>query len=302
MKIGVIMGGVSSEREVSLKTGKEMAKALDRSKYEVVEIIIDKKTDLMDKVREEKIDFALLALHGAFGEDGGAQGILEAMEIPYSGCGILASALCMDKDATKKVAVGSNIRTAKWRLVKAVDEIKKEDILDMGFPLVVKPVAGGSSLGTFLVKDEIKLKEALEEAFKFDKKVMVEEYVKGEEITCPVLGGEILPILSIKPKNEFFDFESKYEDGGALEEAAILSKELEEKVIQMTKEVVRALDCEVYSRVDMIIKDDEPYLLEVNTLPGMTQNSLVPRSANIMGLTFDKLLDKIIEVSLNERG
>lgn len=302
MKIGVIMGGVSSEREVSLKTGKEMAKALDRSKYEVVEIIIDKKTDLMDKVREEKIDFALLALHGAFGEDGGAQGILEAMEIPYSGCGILASALCMDKDATKKVAVGSNIRTAKWRLVKAVDEIKKEDILDMGFPLVVKPVAGGSSLGTFLVKDEIKLKEALEEAFKFDKKVMVEEYVKGEEITCPVLGGDILPILSIKPKNEFFDFESKYEDGGALEEAAILSKELEEKVIQMTKEVVRALDCEVYSRVDMIIKDDEPYLLEVNTLPGMTQNSLVPRSANIMGLTFDKLLDKIIEVSLNERG
>lgn len=302
MKIGVIMGGVSSEREVSLKTGKEMAKALDRSKYEVVEIIIDKKTDLMDKVREEKIDFALLALHGAFGEDGGAQGILEAMEIPYSGCGILASALCMDKDATKKVAVGSNIRTAKWRLVKAVDEIKKEDIVDMGFPLVVKPVAGGSSLGTFLVKDEIKLKEALEEAFKFDKKVMVEEYVKGEEITCPVLGGEILPILSIKPKNEFFDFESKYEDGGALEEAAILSKELEEKVIQMTKEVVRALDCEVYSRVDMIIKDDEPYLLEVNTLPGMTQNSLVPRSANIMGLTFDKLLDKIIEVSLNERG
>lgn len=302
MKIGVIMGGVSSEREVSLKTGKEMAKALDRSKYEVVEIIIDKKTDLMDKVREEEIDFALLALHGAFGEDGGAQGILEAMEIPYSGCGILASALCMDKDATKKVAVGSNIRTAKWRLVKAVDEIKKEDILDMGFPLVVKPVAGGSSLGTFLVKDEIKLKEALEEAFKFDKKVMVEEYVKGEEITCPVLGGEILPILSIKPKNEFFDFESKYEDGGALEEAAILSKELEEKVIQMTKEVVRALDCEVYSRVDMIIKDDEPYLLEVNTLPGMTLNSLVPRSANIMGLTFDKLLDKIIEVSLNERG
>lgn len=302
MKIGVIMGGVSSEREVSLKTGKEMAKALDRSKYEVVEIIIDKKTDLMDKVREEKIDFALLALHGAFGEDGGAQGILEAMEIPYSGCGVLASALCMDKDATKKVAVGSNIRTAKWRLVKAVDEIKKEDIVDMGFPLVVKPVAGGSSLGTFLVKDEIKLKEALEEAFKFDKKVMVEEYVKGEEITCPVLGGEILPILSIKPKNEFFDFESKYEDGGALEEAAILSKELEEKVIQMTKEVVRALDCEVYSRVDMIIKDEEPYLLEVNTLPGMTQNSLVPRSANIMGLTFDKLLDKIIEVSLNERG
>lgn len=302
MKIGVIMGGVSSEREVSLKTGKEMAKALDRSKYEVVEIIIDKKTDLMDKVREEEIDFALLALHGAFGEDGGAQGILEAMEIPYSGCGILASALCMDKDATKKVAVGSNIRTAKWRLVKAVDEIKKEDIVDMGFPLVVKPVAGGSSLGTFLVKDEIKLKEALEEAFKFDKKVMVEEYVKGEEITCPVLGGEILPILSIKPKNEFFDFESKYEDGGALEEAAILSKELEEKVIQMTKEVVRALDCEVYSRVDMIIKDDEPYLLEVNTLPGMTLNSLVPRSANIMGLTFDKLLDKIIEVSLNERG
>lgn len=302
MKIGVIMGGVSSEREVSLKTGKEMAKALDRSKYEVVEIIIDKKTDLMDKVREEEIDFALLALHGAFGEDGGAQGILEAMEIAYSGCGILASALCMDKDATKKVAVGSNIRTAKWRLVKAVDEIKKEDILDMGFPLVVKPVAGGSSLGTFLVKDEIKLKEALEEAFKFDKKVMVEEYVKGEEITCPVLGGEILPILSIKPKNEFFDFESKYEDGGALEEAAILSKELEEKVIQMTKEVVRALACEVYSRVDMIIKDDEPYLLEVNTLPGMTQNSLVPRSANIMGLTFDKLLDKIIEVSLNERG
>jgi D-alanine-D-alanine ligase len=299
MKIGVIMGGISSEREISLKTGKEIATNLDIKKYEVIEIIIDKKEDLIEKVKG--IDFALLALHGKFGEDGTVQAVLQTLNIPYSGCDVLSSAICMDKDMTKRVISAAAIKTARWAMAKAEDDFHMDVIENMGFPLVVKPNNGGSSVATNIVNDVEGLKPAIKEALKYDKEVMIEEYIKGDEITCCILDRKMLPVLVIKPKASFFDFAAKYSDGGAEEVVVELNEELHKKVESMALACWDSLKCSVYSRVDMLIRDGEPFILEVNTLPGMTKNSLFPKSAASAGITFPELLDNIIESSLKER-
>jgi D-alanine-D-alanine ligase len=299
MKIGVIMGGISSEREISLKTGKEIATNLDIKKYEVIEIIIDKKEDLIEKVKG--IDFALLALHGKFGEDGTVQAVLQTLNIPYSGCDVLSSAICMDKDMTKRVISAAAIKTARWAMAKAEDDFHMDVIENMGFPLVVKPNNGGSSVATNIVNDVEGLKPAIKEALKYDKEVMIEEYIKGDEITCCILDRKMLPVLVIKPKASFFDFAAKYSDGGAEEVVVELNEELHKEVESMALACWDSLKCSVYSRVDMLIRDGEPFILEVNTLPGMTKNSLFPKSAASAGITFPSLLEAIIELSLKER-
>jgi len=295
MKIGVIMGGISSEREISLKTGMEIANNLDKTKYEVVPIQIDKKEELIEKVKG--IDFAFIALHGHFGEDGTVQGVLETLSIPYSGCGVLSSAICMDKDMTKRILRFGGLNTADWIVVKDlnfdINEVKK-----MGYPVVVKPNSGGSSVATRIVNDDKDLMDAVEEALKYDTEVMIEEYIKGDEITCPILDGKMLPILAIKPKSAFFDYTSKYADGGADEFVVEFETELQEKIEYMAVKTYELLKCRVYARVDMIIKEGIPYILEVNTLPGMTKNSLFPKSAKAAGIGFSQLLDTIIEKSL----
>ncbi|WP_027307809.1 D-alanine--D-alanine ligase [Caloramator sp. ALD01] len=295
MKIGVIMGGISSEREISLKTGMEIANNLDKTKYEVVPIQIDKKEELIEKVKG--IDFAFIALHGHFGEDGTVQGVLETLNIPYSGCGVLSSAICMDKDMTKRILRFGGLNTADWIIVKSID-FDMEKVKEMGYPLVVKPNSGGSSVATTIVNNEDELKEAVREALKYDTEVMIEEYIKGDEITCPILDGKMLPILAIKPKSAFFDYTSKYADGGADEFVVEFEKELQEKIEYMAVKTYELLKCRVYARVDMIIKEGIPYILEVNTLPGMTKNSLFPKSAKAAGISFSQLLDTIIEKSL----
>lgn len=294
------MGGISSERDISLKTGKEIVDNLNKDKYEVVPIVIDKKEDIFSKVKD--IDFALLALHGKFGEDGTVQAVLQTMSIPYSGCNTLTSAVCMDKDMTKKVLKASGINTAKWVMVNKGEEIDYEAIESIGYPLVVKPNCGGSSVATGIVKNREELTNLIKEALKYDNEVMVEEYIKGEEITCCILDGQVLPTIAIRPKNEFFDFTAKYSDGGADEVVVELKHDLQKKVNELALDCWRSLKCSVYARVDMLIKDDEPYILELNTLPGMTKNSLFPKSAAAVGMTFPELLDKIIELSLKERG
>jgi D-alanine-D-alanine ligase len=296
MKVGVIMGGISSEREISLKSGKEIAANLDKEKYEVVEIVIDKKEDLLQKVKG--IDFALLALHGKFGEDGTVQAVLQTLDIPYSGCDVLSSAICMDKDMTKRVISAAGIQTAKWTMAKAEDDFSVEKILKMGFPVVVKPNSGGSSVATNIVYDVEGLRPAIKEALLYDKEVMIEEYIKGDEITCCILNRKMLPVLVIKPKSSFFDFASKYSDGGAEEVVVELNEELHKKVEAMAIDCFDSLKCSVYSRVDMLIRDGEPFILEVNTLPGMTKNSLFPKSAAAAGISFSMLLDTIIEASI----
>ncbi|NFG22623.1 D-alanine--D-alanine ligase [Clostridium botulinum] len=297
MKVGVIMGGISSEREISLKSGKSIVDSINKNKYEVVSIVIDEKEDIINKVKG--IDFALLALHGQFGEDGTVQSVLQTLGIPYSGCGPLSSSMCMDKDISKCILKAANIRTAPWINLRKNDAINYEEIEKMGYPVVVKPTHGGSSVATFIVKEEKDIKDAVIEGFKWDSEVIIEKFIKGDEITCPVFGNKMLPVVAIKPKAEFFDFTAKYADGGSDEFVTELPKKLHEEVEKMALATYKALKCEVYSRVDMIVTEDKvPYILEVNTLPGMTPNSLIPKSAAGVNISFPELIDMIIDESM----
>ena len=300
MKVGVIMGGISSEREISLKSGNSVVENIDKNKYEVIPIVIDKKEDIINKVKG--IDFALLALHGQFGEDGTVQAVLQTLGIPYSGCGPLSSAACMDKDMTKSLLQAEGIRTAPWINLRSWDEINYEDIKKLGYPVVVKPTHGGSSVATFIIKEEKEIENAVKEAFKWDNEVMIEKFIKGDEITCPVMGREMFPVVAIKPHAEFFDYTAKYADGGSDEFVIELEKSLHKEVEKMALDTYRALKCSVYARIDMIITEGGiPYILEVNTLPGMTKASLFPKSAAGRGIDFSGLIDLIIENSIIEK-
>lgn len=291
------MGGISSEREISLKSGKSIVDSINKNKYEVVSIVIDEKEDIINKIKG--IDFALLALHGQFGEDGTVQSVLQTLGIPYSGCGPLSSAMCMDKDISKCILKAANIRTAPWINLRKNDAINYEEIEKMGYPVVVKPTHGGSSVATFIIKEEKDIKDAVREGFKWDSEVIIEKFIKGDEITCPVFGDKMLPVVAIKPKAEFFDFTAKYADGGSDEFVTELPKKLHEEVEEMALATYKALKCEVYSRVDMIVTEDKvPYILEVNTLPGMTPNSLIPKSAAGVNISFTELIDMIIDESM----
>ena len=297
MKVGVIMGGISSEREISLKSGKSIIENIDKNKYEVLPVVIDEKVDIINKVKD--LDFALLALHGKFGEDGTVQSVLQTLDIPYSGCGPLTSALCMDKDLTKTVLEANGIRTARWLNVKSVEEIDYEAIENMGYPVFIKPTNGGSSVATFKIYDKEKVQEAVEEGLKWDTEVMIEEFIDGNEITCPVFDNKLFPVIAIKPKSDFFDYTQKYSDNGADEVLVELEEDLYKEVKEMALKTYKALKCEVYSRIDMIVnKEGTPYILEVNTLPGMTAASLFPKSAKGEGYSFSEFLDLIIETSL----
>ncbi|MDB2120399.1 MAG: D-alanine--D-alanine ligase [Clostridium sp.] len=300
MKVGVIMGGISSEREISLKSGNSVVENIDKNKYEVIPIVIDKKEDIINKVKG--IDFALLALHGQFGEDGTVQAVLQTLGIPYSGCGPLSSAACMDKDMTKSLLQAAGIRTAPWINLRSEDEINYDDIKELGYPVVVKPTHGGSSVATFIIKEEKEIKNAVKEVFKWDNEVMIEKFIKGDEITCPVMGREMFPVVAIKPHAEFFDYTAKYADGGSDEFVIELEESLHKEVEKMALDTYRALKCSVYARIDMIITEGGiPYILEVNTLPGMTKASLFPKSAAGKGIDFSGLIDLIIENSLKEK-
>lgn len=297
MKVGVIMGGISSEREISLKSGKSIIENIDKNKYEVIPVVIDEKVDIINKVKD--LDFALLALHGKLGEDGTVQSVLQTLDIPYSGCGPLTSALCMDKDLTKTVLEANGIRTARWLNVKSVEEIDYEAIENIGYPVFIKPTNGGSSVATFKIYDKEKVQEAVEEGLKWDTEVMIEEFIDGNEITCPVFDNKLFPVIAIKPKSDFFDYTQKYSENGADEVLVELEEDLYKEVKEMALKTYKALKCEVYSRIDMIVnKEGTPYILEVNTLPGMTAASLFPKSAKGEGYSFSEFLDLIIETSL----
>ena len=298
MKVGVIMGGISSEREISLQSGEQVLLNLNEDKYEeIIPIIIDSKSEVVEKIKG--IDFAFLALHGKFGEDGTIQGLLETMGIPYSGCRLLPSAICMNKGLTKRIVKTVGINTAKWLIVKSVEEIDYKKIKELQYPVFIKPNNGGSSVATFLVRREDEVEMAVREGLKYDNEIIIEEYINGEEITSFVLNGEVFPTVSIKSKKgEFFDYVSKYDENGAEEEIVLLEENLQEKINNISKKVWDILGCNSYARIDMIVSDGVPYLLEVNTLPGMTKQSLIPKSAKVRGLEFSELLDKIIECSL----
>ncbi|HDX9588047.1 TPA: D-alanine--D-alanine ligase [Bacillus pseudomycoides] len=300
MRVGVIMGGVSSEKQVSLMTGEEMIAHLDKSKYEIMPIKLNDKKELIDKVRD--IDIALIALHGKYGEDGTIQGTLETLGVPYTGSNVLSSGICMDKNMSKKMIRYEGIQTPDWIHISNMEELQLDEIDKMGYPLVVKPNSGGSSVGVKIVYDKESLLSSLEDVFKWDSEILIEKYIKGEEITCSILNGKLLPIISIQHAAEFFDYHAKYDDAATIEEIVELPVTTQKRVAEAAMACYRALKCSVYARVDMIIKDGIPYVMEVNTLPGMTKNSLLPKSAHAVGISYNKLLDMIIEISLKARG
>ena len=290
------MGGVSSEREISLNSGRLIVENIDKEKFEAVPIVIDKKEDVFTKC--QNIDFALNVLHGKFGEDGGVQTILEAMGIPYSGCGPLASALAMDKDMTKKILRHSNIRTARWVMATSLQDIDYKALDEIGYPFFVKPNSGGSSVATNLAKSKDAIAPAVAEALKYDNEVMIEEYIKGDEISTPVIDGVVYPVVAIKPKGEFFDIKAKYEIGASEEFVVQLDEPLATEVKDMLLATWKELKLEGYARIDMLIRDNVPYLLEINTLPGMGPTGLLPQSFMSKGHSYTDLVTALIEVSL----
>ncbi|OAB40888.1 D-alanine--D-alanine ligase [Paenibacillus glacialis] len=303
MKVGVIMGGISSEIEVSLNTGREMINHLDHNKYEVIPVVFSKPEELVEKVMG--LDVALLALHGAYGEDGTIQGTLETLGIPYTGSGVLASSLCMNKDLSKKILRYEGVNTPEWLCWDSLEDYSLEAVERLGYPVMVKPNSGGSSIGMEKVNDEQGLHSAVLKAFSSDpeQSILIERYTVGQEITCSILDGELLPVLGItSASSEWFDYSAKYEEGGADEVVMTLPPELDQSVRRAAMTSYKALKCSVYARVDILLLDGESYVLEVNTLPGMTITSLLPKSAVAAGLSFSALLDRIISYSLTERS
>lgn len=308
IRIAVLIGGTSSERDISLISGKEVANALDRSKYEVK--IYDPATDLIKLAEDkDKIDIVFPVLHGPGGEDGTIQGFLELLKLPYVGSKVLASALAMNKEISKKIYRQNDILTPDSRVFTSKDD---KEIDDVTIPCVVKPISQGSSMGTSIVRTKDRLKKAIDYAFKFENKIMMEDYVDGIEITAPVLGNEqptALPLIEIvPPEGKFFDREVKY--NGQTQEIvpARLNKDLIKEAQEIAIQAHLVLGCRGLSRTDMIIEKSpirqaqggKIYVLETNTMPGMTSESLFPKSAKTAGLNFSKLLDKLIEFA--ERG
>lgn len=303
MRIGIIMGGVSSEWEVSLRTGQEMIRHLDPDHYTAVPIVINQRVDLIRQVQQAEIDLALLALHGQYGEDGTIQGALETLGIPYTGSGILASSLCMNKRLTKMLLTAAGVNTPTGLCWQRMDDYDPRAVERIGYPVIVKPNSGGSSIGIQLVHHETELLTAVQESFTLDQTILIEPYIQGMELTCSIIDGELLPIIGIRSTHsEWFDYTAKYEVDGAEEKVIELAPATHQRVREAALASYRLLQCKVYARVDMILCQDIPYVLEVNTLPGMTAGSLLPKSAAAAGMSFTQLLDRMIACSLRERG
>ena len=288
------MGGLSAEREVSIASGTAVHKALQALGYNA--IAIDVKPDLPQRLVSEEIDAAFIALHGRYGEDGCVQGMLELMKIPYTGSGVLASALAMHKLYSKQAFASSDVLTPPFCHVRKGQRISV-DMLPFGLPVVVKPVQEGSSVGISIVKEERDLTAAIELASRYDDDILVEQFIEGREVQIGILDDQPIGAIEIVPKNEFYDFEAKYTDGMAEHIfPARLEKPLYEKALRVGLSAHVSLGCRSYSRVDLLITPgEECYALEVNTLPGMTALSLLPEIAlKGSGLAFEDLVDRIM--------
>ncbi len=305
-KVLVLMGGISTEREVSLRSGTAVAKALEEMGYRVE--TLDIQPDNIAKISEIKPDVAYLALHGKGGEDGCIQGLLEWMGIPYTGPGLAASAICMDKALTKKMLLQSNIPTPKAVEYKREEcaDIKKvgaELVSQLGLPMVIKAPCQGSSIGVVIVRDEGAISDAIMEVLKYDDTLLAEQFVSGTEVSVPVIGNknpEVLPIIEITAANEFYDYQSKYTPGMSRHIIpARISKTAEDRINYYAIEAYKKTGCKGISRIDfMIDENDNPYVIEINTIPGMTETSLVPDSAKYVGISFSQLVDKIVKLAL----
>jgi D-alanine-D-alanine ligase len=298
-KIGVLLGGLSSEREVSLASGSAILAALKEKGHHAVAIDVGR--DVAEKIHEQHIDAAFIALHGKFGEDGAVQGLLEIMGIPYTGSGVLASALGMNKTISKEVFRSRGLQVGSYKILYAGDAENAATIVDqLTFPVVVKPHAEGSSVGVSLVFKKEDVAPAIDLAFKYGGEILIEKFIRGKEVQVGILGDRALGAIEIVPKRAFYDYAAKYEKGmsdhffPARIDAAAYRKTLESGLAAH-----RALGCRGYSRVDFIIDEEgTPYILEVNTLPGMTATSLLPEIAKGVGLSFPDLVEEILRLAL----
>lgn len=302
IKIGVLMGGRSSEHDISILSGQQIIKNLDKNKYEVYKVLIPKEEKWnINSIIEKNLDIVFIALHGKFGEDGTIQGMMETAGIKYTGSGVLASAIGMDKEYFRIIMKSQNLPIPRYVVFnKSYKSIDIRKIIGKA-PYFIKPSNGGSSVGVSIVKHIDDLEKAVTACLKYDNKVLVDEYIKGTEVTCAVIGNEnpyALPVIEIKPlKNDFFDYDSKYLESGAEEIVpAKLSKSISNKIQDLAIQVYKTVGCRGFARVDFILKDNkDPIILEINTIPGLTEMSLLPKAAKAAHITYSELLDIIID-------
>lgn len=316
--IALITGGESSEWKIALEGAELVEKSLDPSKYNVYKIVLHDghwrytddegnvseldRNDFTLTVKGVKIrpDYALILIHGTPGEDGRLQGYLDMMHVPYSSCGFVSSVLTFDKSACKHALYGTSINLAREIVLNRHDRPDPEQIAaTLGLPLFVKPNASGSSFGVTKVKRTEELLPAIEEAFKESDRVLIEEYIAGREISCGVMiaGGKeyIFPITELISENEFFDYDAKYKGLAKEVTPAQLAPELVKKINRMTLDAYKALNCRGVVRIDFIVKGEDPYLIEINSIPGMSAHSIIPQQARQIGMSVSELYDIIIE-------
>jgi D-alanine-D-alanine ligase len=306
LRLALIAGGKSSEREVSLKSGNQVYQALNQDKYDIRRY--DPLTDLGSLVREAgELDVALIIMHGRGGEDGSMQGLLDLLEIPYQGSGVLASALAMNKELSKIVYQQAGLRVPRTLIFDRAGAPSPREIeAALGLPVVIKPVSEGSSIGVTKAGTPETLQTGLAAAFALDNRVLVEEFIPGTEVTGGVLGNarlQALPLVEIIPASTyaFFDYEAKYQPGASEEICpARLDADLTRRAQECALTAHKALSCRGYSRTDMMVRDREVYVLETNTIPGMTATSLFPQGAKAAGLDFPDLLDTLIDLALEK--
>ncbi|MCU7238926.1 D-alanine--D-alanine ligase [Pseudomonas peradeniyensis] len=300
-RVAVLYGGKSAEREVSLKSGKAVIEALTSAGVDVV--AIDVGDDLLDRLQREKIDRAFIILHGRGGEDGSMQGLLECLGIPYTGSGILASALAMDKLRTKQVWQSLGIPTPRHAVLGSEQDCVAASA-ELGFPLIVKPAHEGSSIGMAKVNSEQELVAAWKDAAKYDSQVLVEQWIHGPEFTVAVLRGQVLPPIALGTPHVFYDYDAKYIANDTQYRIPCgLDSAKEQELIDLTSRACDAVGIEGWGRLD-VMQDEQGrfWLLEVNTAPGMTDHSLVPMAARAAGLDFQQLVLAILADSVAKRG
>lgn len=294
-KIAVLSGGYSAEREISLKTGQAVLAALREKGLAALGMDADHR--LPERLLRERVDVVFIALHGRYGEDGTIQGLLELLKIPYTGSGVLASSLAMDKWMAKKLFSFHGVPTPDCRLFeRGGDRAALMDSVQGWYPLVVKPNQEGSTLGVSIIAGTEALEAALEEALCYDHRILVERFVPGREITVSVFEGKAFPALEIRPKSGFYDFTSKYTSGKTeYLLPAPLGQSLNGEIEKLAVLAYTALQCDGAARVDFILDGERPYCLEINTIPGMTETSLLPKAATYAGIPFADLVVRMLE-------
>ena len=287
-KIGVLMGGRSSEREISLKSGKAVFQSLLRKGYNAVKI--DVGNNIAEKLMKGKLQVAFIALHGRWGEDGTVQGLLEMMGIPYTGSGVLGSAVSIDKAMTKLLLDSMDLPTPSYVVYNAGDKI------NFPIPFVVKPAKEGSTIGISIVRKEKDKAGAVKGALKYDAKVLIEKYIEGDEITVGIVNNRALPVIQVKPLKGFYDFEAKYTKGMTKYIIpAEISRSVEKRASNLALTVYKAFELSGCVRIDMIVDKDKPMVIDINTSPGMTETSLVPKAWGHLGRSFDELVEEILK-------